>query len=285
MARRSAWTLGMLAATAAASAACVGSTSDPRPVRDGTSEADVVPRVPNMAGPTLRTRNTTFHWHYDHDLLLIEQQHETEFEPGVEGNRGRMRVRAFPVDSETLTPAATPRYAFETEGDQLTVGYTFLEVTRWGCCDTKNTKTYWNVRTGEPIYSTTGHEVRLPNRQLLAVHAEDGITNPVGFEGGRSPCLVIYVGDDRPAAKPFDRLVLHADREPLDYLDDTCRVESVTLEGYNAVRIHMSSPTDGTIRIPLTANNQLDTARAEMPWANRSDGESSDNPTSPAYRF
>jgi hypothetical protein len=147
-------------AAAASLASCSKSTKQEAPARDSlgfhtTSSAYV---REDKGSWTYVTENGSFHYKevlgdkgtYEAALLLEEKYHN-ENTPVIEGMRGDATVTAWtmtnPRDREL-------RWTAREKANEGEVRDLFFRFTAWGCCDSPNTYTYYNLLSGKKMYVT-----------------------------------------------------------------------------------------------------------------------------------
>jgi len=105
-------------------------------------------------------------------VLLLEENYHNENTPGIEGMRGDATVKAWTLTSPHQREMRWTAHEKANEGE---VRDLFFRFAAWGCCDSPNVYTYYNMLSGKKIYVT--------NSDLLEVRGK-----------GIGPLSVRFVG-------------------------------------------------------------------------------------------
>ena len=116
---------------------------------------------------------------HDSQVLILLEEFRAEWRPGVEGQQGVVKVDA----SLGLEPKKV--WSIEQEGDAGQVFDYFYKVTKYGCCDSRPTDVYFNLRTGERTFFSTQRWLSraiVPNTGMaryVAYHSSEGSLRPL----------------------------------------------------------------------------------------------------------
>ena len=105
-------------------------------------------------------------------VLLLEGSYHNENTPGIEGMRGDASIKAWTIRRGRQRELRWTAHEKANEGE---IRSRFLRMTAWGCCDTPNTFTHYNLLSGKKLYVT--------NSELLEVRGQ-----------GEGPLIFRYLG-------------------------------------------------------------------------------------------
>jgi len=131
-------------------------------------------------------------------VLLLEENYHNENTPEIEGMRGDATVKAWTIGT------ARQRELRWTINQKANAGETrerFFRLTAWGCCDSPNVYTYYNLLSGKKLYVTNSDllEIRGKGEGPLAARFVGfgyDVNNP-----GHDPLL--QYGTDKDVAQRF----------------------------------------------------------------------------------
>src|SRR5258707_701738 len=131
-------------------------------------------------------------------VLLLEENYHNENTPEIEGMRGDATVKAWTIGT------ARQRELRWTINQKANAGETrerFFRLTAWGCCDSPNVYTYYNLLSGNKLYVTNSDllEIRGKGEGPLAARFVGfgyDVNNP-----GHDPLL--QYGTDKDVAQRF----------------------------------------------------------------------------------
>jgi hypothetical protein len=107
---------------------------------------------------TYVTENGSFHYNevlgdkgtYE-AVLLLEENYHNENTPGIEGMRGDATVKAWTMTNPHQREMRWTAHEKANEGE---VRDLFFRFAAWGCCDSPNVYTYYNMLSGKKMYVT-----------------------------------------------------------------------------------------------------------------------------------
>jgi|SRR5277367_57915 len=107
---------------------------------------------------TYVTENGSFHYNevlgdkgtYE-AVLLLEENYHNENTPGIEGMRGDATVKAWTM---TNSRERKMRWTAHEKANEGEVRDLFFRFAAWGCCDSPNVYTYYNMLSGKKMYVT-----------------------------------------------------------------------------------------------------------------------------------
>ena len=210
----------------------------------------------------------------EQSLILLEE-FKAERRPGVEGQRGVVRVEA----SQGLE--AKKLWSIEQEGDEGKVLNDFYRVTKYGCCDSVATYVYFNLRTGEKVFTSTEPElarVIVPNTGLVryvTYHSDEASLPPPEKEKSGDLIGVVQYGS---RDKVTLRLAVRSKLEPVErikfaYQNKVTEGQELMLWGVDGKKdkssfsdfaIVISYGRAGDIVLPVR-NDEIDLGKATVP--------------------
>jgi hypothetical protein len=196
-------------------------------------------------------------------VLLLEENYRNENTPGIEGMRGDATVKAWTIDTARRRAL---RWTIGGKANAGEIRERFFRLTAWGCCDSPNVYTYYNLLSGKKLYVTNSDllEIRGMGEGPLAARF-------VGFgydmnNPGQDP--VLQYGTDKDVAQRF---ALHSGKNYYD-TPEVLGAARNQLEKYHldlsdsplTFFIVVRYPGEAEIRIPVE-NDAIRPEKATLP--------------------
>jgi hypothetical protein len=206
--------------------------------------------------------------------LLLLEEFRREHQLGTEGGKGFVKVDAW--FGENVSKKA---WTIEQDGDEGRVFDEFYRVTKYGCCASIATNFFFNLETGQRVFSSTGEllTVIVPNTGLyryVAYHSNDAIIPPLEPRVNEFRGLLQY----GTTKTPLWKLAIYSKIEPIarikfQYENKIVESGSLMLWGADgkkdksslshfAIVISLGSSDD--IVLPIT-NDTFDLTKATIP--------------------
>lgn len=149
----------------------------------------------------------------NHSMVLLEE-FRSEWTPGTEGKRAKVRVDAWAGDFPNPSRKA---WTIRSEGDKGEIRDNFYKVTRYGCCATITTQIWFSLIDGRKVFTSNIDPIQVivPNgsadlTRYFGLHSDDAIIPPTELQTVKDLKGVLQYGSER---KVFQRLLI---RSPID---------------------------------------------------------------------
>jgi len=196
-------------------------------------------------------------------VLLLEENYRNENTPGIEGMSGDATIKAWTIGTARQREL---RWTINEKANTGEIRERFLRLTTWGCCDSPNVHTYYNLLSGKKLYVTNSDllEVRGKGEGPLA-------SRFVGFgydvnNRGHDPLL--QYGTDKDVAQQFS---VHSGKdfyetpEVLGAVNDKLEKYHLDLSGSPLTFvIVVRYPGEAELRIPVE-NDAIRPEKAILP--------------------
>jgi hypothetical protein len=120
--------------------------------------------------------------HNDYRPMVLLEEFQSEWRPGMEGKRARVRVDGWAGNYPNPSGKA---WTIRSEGDSGEIHDRVYKVTRYGCCDTLTTQIWFSLIDGRRVFSSTIDPIRVyvPETsadlaRYFAWHSRDAIIPP-----------------------------------------------------------------------------------------------------------
>jgi len=141
-------------------------------------------------------------------VLLLEESYRNENTPGIEGMRGDATVKAWTMGNARQREL---RWTINEKANAGEIRDRFFRLAAWGCCDSPNVYTYYNLLSGKKLY--------VSNSDLLEIRGKGEGPLAARFVGfgydmnspGHDP--VLQYGTDKEVAQRF---ALHSGKNYYD---------------------------------------------------------------------
>jgi len=143
------------------------------------------------------------------ESLVLLEEFKSERQLGMEGQKSIVRVDAW------LAPDLSKKlWTIEHVGDVGRVYDDFYRITKYGCCASIATDFYFNLRTGQKLFSATKElsQIIVPNTdpslsRYVGYHSADGIVSPVEHQKDGDLIGLIQYGSDN---KVLQKIAVHS---------------------------------------------------------------------------
>jgi hypothetical protein len=151
---------------------------------------------------------------YDYHPMVLLEEFRSEWTPGTEGKRAKVRVDGWTGEFPNPTRKA---WTILSEGDEGKVHNNFYKVTRYGCCAALTTQIWFNLIDGQKVFMSnidpinvivSNNSVHLS--RFFAWHSNDAIIQPAESKTLKDLKGVLQYGSER---KVSQRLLA---RSPVD---------------------------------------------------------------------
>lgn len=206
--------------------------------------------------------------------LLLLEEFRRDRQPGTEGGQGFIKVEAW--FEPNLTKKA---WTIEQDGDDGRVFDEFYLVTKYGCCASIATNFFFNLETGQRVFSSTAKlsSVIVPNTGLywyVAFHSHDAVIPALETRRDDFRGLLQY----GTSKTPLWKLAIYLKAEPIvrikfQYESKIVDSDSLMLWGVDGKNsktslshfaIVVSLDWAGNIVLPIT-NDTIDLTKATIP--------------------
>jgi hypothetical protein len=152
------------------------------------------------------TYDGQLHW------ITLREEFHSERTPGVEGLKSSIKVEGW--DDST---AQKKLWTIRTAGEVGEAYDNFYRVTKYGCCANLSTQVWFNLATGEKVYTATAGLMELyvlgeaELQRFVAYHSTEAILQPEEFRERKDLIGVIQYGSEKKTQK---RLLIRARSNP-----------------------------------------------------------------------
>lgn len=176
-----------------------------------------------------------------HSLVLLEE-FRSEWSPGIEGKRAKVRVDGWAGDFPNPSKKA---WTILSEGDEGEIHDNFYKVTRYGCCANLSAQIWFSLIDGRKVFTSTIDPIKVivSNSSVhvgryFAWHSNDTIISPAEGQTVKDLKGVLQYGSER---KVSQRLMV---RSPIDlYL----YLSKIAIRRQGKLHENMSSLVNGLI--------------------------------------
>ena len=151
-------------------------------------------------------------------LLLLEEI-RLDVSPDVEGSNGTLKVDAWIGKGSKPDKKA---WTIKSDANAGEAGDTFYKTTNFGCCASYNVMTWYNLLSGQKIYSGTNNFVKIsvPNTggsaldRYVTFHSNQGTTNSPEMKRMKNVLGVLQYGTSKRVMHRV--IIVAADQDTLD---------------------------------------------------------------------
>jgi hypothetical protein len=206
--------------------------------------------------------------------LLLLEEFKSEHRLGIEGQNSVVRVDAW----LGIQPSKKI-WSIEQNGDEGAVFDEFYKITKHGCCASIATDFYFNLETGQKVFSSTKglFTVIVPNTSFyryISYHSNDAVIPPIEPRNDALVGVIQYGTDKKVILKLAVRSKIQAaERIKFQYQNKLSESNSLMLWGVDGkddksslsdFAIVISYGSAGDIILPVT-NDNIDLSRAVFP--------------------
>lgn len=206
--------------------------------------------------------------------LLLLEEFKSERRLGIEGQTSVVKVEAW-----LGIQRSKKAWSIEQTGDEGDVFDEFYKVTKHGCCAAIATDFYFNLETGQKVFSSTSKlfTVIVPNTSFyryIAYHSSDAVAPPLETNNDALVGIVQYGTDKKIILKLAVRSKLQAvERIKFQYQNKLLEANSLMLNGVDGKNdksslsdfaIVISYGSAGDIILPVK-NDSIDLSKAIVP--------------------